>query len=123
MLKVAGWIVRRDAQAIVILDGRPFAKKYQVDQVIAFAVWIQTPWKIIECVCPEEVARGRLENATHPAADRDFALYRRVKAEWEQIERPKLTVRTQPPAEDLVAKVIAYIRGSEAGHPSARADR
>src|ERR1051325_11146565 len=34
MLKVAGWIVKRDPKRVVVLDGRPFSKKYQIDMVI-----------------------------------------------------------------------------------------
>jgi len=37
MLSVTGYLLRRNPAAIVILDGRPFGKKYQVDMVVAFA--------------------------------------------------------------------------------------
>src|SRR3954471_4500639 len=94
MLKVAGWMVRRDPNAIVLLDGRPFAKKYQLDQAIGFSEWIKTPWRVVECTCPEETARARLSTGAHPAADRNFELYQRVRAEWEEITRPKLVVDT-----------------------------
>jgi len=112
MLKVAGWIIRRDGSSVVILDGRPFSKKYQLDQVIAFAEWIKTPWKIIECTCPEEIVRGRLEQAQHPAQDRDFNLYLRVRAEWEEIARPKLLLDTCLPTDQLATKVVDYCRSS-----------
>jgi predicted kinase len=110
MLKVAGWIVRRDASRIVIVDGRPFAKKYQLDQVIAFAEWIKTPWRIVECTCGEDLARERLREVTHVAADRDFDLYLRVKDEWEEITRPKLLLDTLVPVEELAPRAVAYIR-------------
>jgi predicted kinase len=110
MLKVAGWIVRRDGKRTVILDGRPFAKKYQRDVVINFAEWMKTRWRIIECTCSEETARRRLENSSdHPAADRDFELYRRVKDEWEEITRPKLAVDTDAPVDECLGKIFAYL--------------
>lgn len=112
MLKVAGWIIRRDADRIVILDGRPFAKKYQLDQVVAFAEWIRTSWRIIECTCADDVARERLSAASHPARDRDFDLYLRVKADWEEIKRPKLVLDTSSPVEELARKAAAYVRAS-----------
>lgn len=113
MLKVAGWIVRRDAARIVILDGRPFARKYQLDQVVSFAQWIKTPWRIIECTCADRVARERLANGSHPAADRDFQLYARVHDEWEEITRPKLLLDTAAPLEDLAQRAVAYIRAAD----------
>lgn len=109
MLKVAGWILRRDAHAIVVLDGRPFAKKYQLDQVVSFAEWINTPWRIIECTCPEETARARLGTGDHPAADRDYAMYLRTKEEWETIDRPKLVTDTEAALAELVGAVVKYI--------------
>ena len=122
MLKVAGWIVRRDARRVVILDGRPFAKKYQLDQVIAFAEWIRTPWRILECTSAEEVARERLAHDPHPAADRDFNLYLRVKSEWEEIARPKLVLETSAPVEELAARAVAYIQAADASQQAQKAE-
>ncbi len=123
MLKVGGWIVRRDAKRIVILDGRPFTKKYQRDVVINFAEWMKTRWRIVECTCPEQTARQRIEAATdHPALDRDFELYRRVKSEWEEITRPKLVVDTAAPVEECVAKVLAYLGATAESNPARAAE-
>ena len=118
MLKVAGWIMRRDAKRVVILDGRPFTKKYQRDLVINFAEWMKTRWRIVECRCLEDTARLRLGSAGgHPAADRDFELYERVKSEWEEITRPKLVVDTDAAIEDCVRQVLAYAGGpGESNH-------
>lgn len=121
MLKVAGWIIRREADRIVILDGRPFAKKYQLDQVIAFSEWIKTPWRIIECTCKEEVVRERLRSDSHPAADRNFDLYLRVQAEWEEIVRPKLVLDTSRLVDDVTAQAVAYIRGTSESNQVVRA--
>lgn len=119
MLKVAGWIIRRDPKRIVIIDGRPFTKKYQRDVVINFSEWIKTRWRIVECRCAEETARSRIENAKgHPAADRDFELYQRVRGEWEEITRPKLVVATEQPLEDCVREVLAYL-GNDLNRPAA----
>ncbi len=111
MLKVGGWILKRDPQRTVVLDGRPFAKRYQIEMAINFADWIKTPWRIVECICLEETARRRIETAPgHPAADRNFELYRRLKGEWEEITFPKLVVDTEQPLEDVVGAVIGYVR-------------
>ena len=110
MLKVAGWILRRDTAAVVILDGRPFARKYQLDQVVNFARWIQTSWRILECTCSEPAARARLQQSTHIAGDRDFDLYRRLQSEWEEIARPKLVLDTDSALDGLVDRAVSYVR-------------
>jgi adenylylsulfate kinase len=118
MLKVAGWIVRKNSQAVVVIDGRPFSKKYQLDQVIAFAEWVKTPWRIVECTCSEATARRRLDGAEHPAADRNFQLYERVRGEWEEIMRPKLVVNTDEAIGKAVDKIAAYLAGREESNPA-----
>jgi adenylylsulfate kinase len=110
MLKVAGWMLRKDAARPVILDGRPFSKKYQVDMVINFAEWTKSPWSIIECTCSEDTAKKRIETgAEHPAADRTLELYQRVKDGWEEIARPKLVLDTELPLAQNMEKAVAYI--------------
>jgi adenylylsulfate kinase len=122
MLKVAGWIVRQDPKRIVILDGRPFSKKYQRDLVIHFAEWTKTRWRIVECTCSEETARRRIEHADHPAADRNFELYQRVKSEWEEITRPKLMVDSEIPIDESTGKILAYLGGSGESNPAGKAE-
>lgn len=95
MLKVAGYIFRKDPSRRVFLDGRTFSRRYQVDRATGFASAIGQPWRIIECVCSEETARDRLANdAGHVAANRDFDLYLQVKARFEDITLPKTIVDT-----------------------------
>lgn len=122
MLKVAGWMLRKQTPRIVILDGRPFAKKYQLDLVINFAEWLKAPWRIVECTCREETARRRLQEADHPAADRVFELYQSVKSEWEEITRPKLSLNTELPLEENLARILAYLDASGESNPTAKAE-
>ncbi len=110
MLKVGGWILKRDPHRVVILDGRPFGERYQLEMVINFADWIKTPWRIVECACPEHTARRRIEDVNdHLAGDRDFELYGRVKTEWEEITYPKQVVNTEQPLEDCVRAIVGYV--------------
>jgi len=95
MLDEAHSILRIHPDQVVILDGRPFSKKYQVDAVVNFAKQIKTPWRIIECVCPEPLALQRIEtDATHVARNRDAKLYHGVKAHFQPIRRRKLVLDT-----------------------------
>jgi predicted kinase len=98
MLKVAGYIFRKNPLRRVFLDGRTFSRRYQLDRATGFAQAIGQPWRIIECVCRDETARERLANdAEHVAANRDFDLYLQVKARFEEIMLPKTMIDTDQP--------------------------
>ena len=113
MLLAAAYLLRRDPAAIVILDGRTFSRKYQVDRVVAFAKQAGTPLRIAECVCSEKVALRRLQEdlaeRRHVAGNRNAELYREVKARFQEIRRRKLVVRTALRLETCVKKVLEYL--------------
>lgn len=102
MLETAGYLLSRNSEWKIFLDGRPFSRRYQIDNVIAAADSLHQSWRIVECVCSEETARQRLladaENSAHPARNRDFELYLEVRERFEAITLPKIVVDTdQPP--------------------------
>ena len=55
-------------------------------------------WRILECVCAEEIVRGRLEDeslsGTHPARNRTYDLYQEVRSRFESITLPKTVINT-----------------------------
>ena len=51
MLKVAGYLFRKDPARIVFLDGRTFSQTYQLKRATGFAEAIGQPWRILECTC------------------------------------------------------------------------
>ena len=104
MLKVAGYLFRTDASRRVFLDGRTFSRSYQLARATGFAEALGQPWRILECVCSEETARGRLADAGHVAANRDFDLYLRVKARFEEITLPKTVIDTDEAIEICVQR-------------------
>ncbi len=115
--QVAGYLLARDPAKIIILDGRPFSRRYQRAEVIDLAETTATPLKIIECVCSDETARHRLEQAVasgeHLAADRDFNLYLSVKAGFEPIdEAPQLVVDTEQPLAECLSLCLDYLKSS-----------
>src|SRR6266571_2230861 len=104
MLKVAGYIFRKEPSRRVFLDGRTFSRRYQLDRATGFAAAIGQPWRILECVCSEQAARQRIESdAQHVAANRDFELYLKVKARFEEIRLPKTVINTDQPLSQCVA--------------------
>ena len=103
MLKVAGYIFRKDVSRNIFLDGRTFSRRYQLDRATGFAEALGQPWRILECVCSEETARERLgKDPGHLAANRDFDLYLKVKAQFEEITVPKTVIDTDQPIEKCV---------------------
>lgn len=112
MLEEAERVLGVQPGRIIFLDGRPFSKKYQVDAVVEFAKRIGTPWRMIECVCPEEVALERLKaDRKHVAANRNADLYRKVKAGFQTIRRRKLVVPTTLKLADCRKKIEEYLLG------------
>jgi predicted kinase len=97
MLDAAAYILKKDPRRIVFLDGRTFSRRYQIDQVVATAAELGQPWRILECVCSEQTARMRIEeqSASHPAKDRDYGLYLRVKQQFQEITLPKTVIDTE----------------------------
>ena len=71
MLKVAGYLFRKDSARIIFLDGRTFSQTYQLKRATGFAEAISQPWRILECTCNEATAQRRPQRA---------ALRRRARA-------------------------------------------
>src|SRR5579885_2562622 len=78
MLETAAFILSKNQARMIFLEGRPFSRRYQIENVIAAAASLHQPWRILECVCPEEIVRTRLDqdanNRQHPAGNRDFQI-------------------------------------------------
>jgi predicted kinase len=113
MLETAGYLLARDPAQRIFLDGRTFSRRYQIENVIAAADSLYQPWRIVECVCPEEIARQRLESdagsGVHPAGNRDFQLYLEVKARFEAITLPKIVIDTRTDLESGVRVALKEI--------------
>jgi adenylylsulfate kinase len=114
MLETAGYLVRQDPARMILLDGRPFSRRYQIDNVVAAAASLHQPWRILECVCPEATARRRLEEhavaGEHPAANRGYQLYLEVKLRFEAITLPKTVIHTDRPLEECISQALAALR-------------
>lgn len=106
MLETAGYLLSRNPAPLVFLDGRPFSRRYQIDNVLNAAASLNQPWRILECMCSEETAKRRLEAdagvGRHPAGNRDFALYLEVKTRFEAILHPKTVIETDQPLERCI---------------------
>ena len=114
MLETAAYLLQRHPNLIVFLDGRTFSRRYQIDNVLRMAEELRQSWRILECVCPEEVVRQRLQRAesekTHPAGNRDYALYLEVKSRFEALDLPKKVIDTSQSMESSVDQGLAALR-------------
>ena len=113
MLRVAAYLFRKSPGRIVILDGRTFSKRYQVETVKKAASMIDTKIFWIECVCDPATAKHRLKNdkdaGTHPATNRGPGLYDEVRANAEPLTVQHLSVDTTLPLQICVAQIKQYI--------------
>jgi adenylylsulfate kinase len=114
MLETAAYLLQRDPTRILFLDGRPFSRRYQIENVVNAAASLHQSWKILECVCSEELARRRLEEdaalGTHLARNRDFKLYLEVKTRFEAITLPKTVIDTAASLETCVEQALPALR-------------
>jgi predicted kinase len=113
MLQASEYMLRKDPDKIILLDGRTFSRRYQVDVVRAFASRLGVRSFLIECVCSDETVRQRLERdvaeGRHLAANRDYAMYLSVKARFEPIEGPKLVIDTGEDLGRSVERCLEYM--------------
>jgi predicted kinase len=111
LLKAAQYNLNRGRH--VILDGRTFTRSYQVERIALFVADLKAELKIIECVCPVELALQRIaadqQAGSHPAADRGAELYQRLKAEAEPIGRDRLQISTDQDLATLVGLCLDYL--------------
>jgi adenylylsulfate kinase len=114
MLDTAGYLLGRNPARAIFLDGRPFSRRYQIENVISASAALHQPWRILECVCSEETARRRLaadnDAGAHPAGNRDFRLYLDVKARFEAITHSKGVINTELPLETCVQQALEALR-------------
>jgi adenylylsulfate kinase len=115
MLQTAAYLLAKDAELHVLLDGRTFSRRYQRERVIEFCSQAGITCATLECVCAEQTALGRLAEAvaqnTHPAANRTPELYRQIRKAWEPIDGLKLVIDTDANLNSCVDQALRYLVG------------
>jgi predicted kinase len=106
---IAGFLLDRGKD--VVIDGMALSSAVRVGQLVEVAVSRGVSAKIVECTCRQETALSRItgDDGSHPAGDRGSALYARVKARFQEVPHPSLTVDTDQPTETSVAAILAYL--------------
>ena len=110
---VAEYILRRHPERLIILDGRPFSRREQVDEVVRLAAGIGHELRIVHCTAPEAVVRGRLahdlSHGKNRDADRTVERYLRIKQNFDPLTVPHLVVDTSQPIDQVVQGVVRYL--------------
>jgi adenylylsulfate kinase len=111
MLESAAYLFRKDLQRMIFIDGRPFSKTQQLQQVLDAAEELKQGWKILECVYSPDAARKRLQeqNETHPAANRNYELYLKMKANWQEIVLPKTIIDTNQDLSSCIKQALQVL--------------
>lgn len=124
MLQVSEYLLAHTDRRLIILDGRTYSRSDQVKPVIAAARHLGVPLIFIECHCREKTALRRIASdhtqQTHPAANRNADLYRRVEAQRQSLTVPHLTVDTDQPLEICLAEALRYLEHQLALTPEHR---
>lgn len=111
LYKTAAWLLGKDRT--VILDGRTFSLRHQVDDLLAFAQQAGCILKVIECTCPDEIAHQRLDSdlasSRHAAANRTYAMYLDLKFHAEPLIAPHLTLDTSQPLDQCLEKCLSFL--------------
>jgi adenylylsulfate kinase len=115
MLSTAGYLFHKKPDRPVILDGRTFARSYQLHKVAEYAYMVEAGCLVIECVCSQESAIARIEAEvdTHIARNRTPDLYLLQRAAWQSIPEPKCVVNTDLPVEECAAKAVAFVTSGD----------
>jgi predicted kinase len=68
-------------------------------------------FKIVECICPEELIISRIQNRKRGYSDADVSIYRMIKEEnYEPIQEKHITVDTSQSLKKIVAEVANKIK-------------
>ena len=117
MLETAELLFSRSPARMIFLDGRPFSRRYQIENVLTAATSLHQPLRILECICSDETARRRLsadaQTSAHPASNRDFQLYLDVKSRFEIIVHPKTVIDTDQPLQACLQQAIAALSAKQ----------
>ena len=115
MLEAAAYLTERKPVEYIFFDGRTFSKQAQIEDVLQTAARAGARWRIVHVKCADAVAEERLARSdpSHPAQNRDPALYRRIKHQFEPITQAKLEVDTTSGTDEVLAMVEEYLTGAQ----------
>jgi predicted kinase len=115
MLEAAAYLTELKRVEYIFFDGRTFSQRGQIEDVLLAAARAGARWRVVHVTCADAVAEERLARSdpSHPAKNRDAALYRRIKQQFEPITQAKLEVDTTSGTDAVLTVVEEYLTGKE----------
>jgi predicted kinase len=115
MLEAAAYLTELKRVEYIFFDGRTFSQRGQIEDVLLAAARAGARWRVVRVMCADAVAEERLARSdpSHPAKNRDAALYRRIKQQFEPIAQAKLEVDTTLGTDAVLTMVEEYLTGKE----------
>ncbi len=110
MEMAASSLWRRNPQLWVLFDGRTFSRRYQRAWLEELCRREKQKCYFLHLTAAESTVRERLAEP-HPAANRDFALYKQLEAEFEEVtERPCLELASEQALERTTAWALTFLK-------------
>lgn len=101
-----------DPKLLVFFDGRTFSRQYQRARLQELCAAEKQRYAFFHCTASESTVRERLLEP-HPAANRSFALYKEVEAQFEEVlERPCLELSTDQPLDKTLTWALAFLKSA-----------
>jgi predicted kinase len=115
MLEAAAYLTERERVEYIFFDGRTFSRQAHIEDVLLAAARAGARWRVVHVKCADAVAEERLarNDPGHPAQNRDAALYRRIKQQFEPITQANLEVDTTGGTDTVLTVVEDYITARE----------
>ena len=115
MLEAAAYLTERERVEYIFFDGRTFSRQAQIEDVLLAAARARARWRVVHVKCADAIAEERLARSdpSHPAQNRDAALYRRIKQQFEPITQAKVEVDTTSGTDAVLTVVEEYITAKE----------
>jgi predicted kinase len=70
-------------------------------------------YKIIECICPEELVISRLTERKNDYSDADISTYKMIRKIYEPIKEKHITIDTSQSLKKTIAEVVNRLQNHE----------
>jgi predicted kinase len=113
MYRTTDWLLHKNPDSVIILDGCTYTRAYQVTTLRTTATDLGQNLVMLECDCDPGLAITRLTNdltaGGHPAGNRTPELYWEFRSAAEPITEPKLLIDTARAVDASVEQCLHYL--------------
>ncbi len=115
MLSVLDYLLEHARLPAIVLDGKPFSRRSEVDAVAGIVRRHHASLLVLHCIAPPDVVDARLRrdlsDPRNRRAQRDPAKATRIRTEFEPIAAPHIVIDTSTGSPDeLARRALAAIK-------------